>query len=124
MADLAYEYALQRSNDSARAEASRQEVLNPPVVIYVYCVPGPNEEATQENYAAVYCAAHNIALAGVAEGLAVTFETGGRTRHPKLKETLGAEEDWIKTQMLSIGYPAQSPISSRTPVSQFVRWFS
>ena len=30
-----------------------------------------------------------VALAGVAEGLAVTWETGGPTRHPELARTLG-----------------------------------
>jgi nitroreductase len=87
-------------------------------------VPGHNEEVTQENYAAVCCAAHNISLAGTAEGLAVTWETGGPTRHTKLKETLGAEEDWTLAVMLSIGVPAETPNSPRTPASNFVRWFS
>src|SRR5919106_4730986 len=93
-ADLAYQFAVQRNNDPIRAERARQAVLGPPVVIYVYCVPGPNEEVTRENYAAVCCAVQNISLAGVAEGLSVTWETGGPTRHPSLKETLAAEPDW------------------------------
>ena len=90
--------------------------------IFVFCVPGPNEEVTQENYAAVCCAAHNISLAGVAEGLAVTWETGGPTRHPKLKETLGAAEDWTMPVMLSIGVAAEKPDSRRTRPSEFARW--
>ena len=67
-------------------------------------------------------AAHNIALAGVAEGLAVTWETGGPTRHPELARTLGAEDDWELATMLSIGYPDEDPPSQRTPVSNYVRW--
>jgi nitroreductase len=122
VAELAYQYALQRSNNPARAEAARQVVLDPPLVIYAYCVPGPNEEVTRENYAAVCCAAHNVSLAGVAEGLAVTWETGGITRHPKLQETLGAEPDWTLAVMLSVGVPAETPDSRRTPVSSFVTW--
>ncbi|CAI8017471.1 Putative NAD(P)H nitroreductase YfhC [Geodia barretti] len=73
-------------------------------------------------YASVCCAAHNIALAGVAEGLAVTWETGGPTRHPDLARTLGAEEDWELATMLSIGYPTEDPPSKRTPLSNFVQW--
>ena len=119
-ADLAYQVSMERNSNPTRAEASRQAVLDPPIVIYVYSVPGANEEVTQENYAAVCCAAHNISLAGVAEGLAVTWETGGATRHPDLKKTLGAEEDWKMAVMLSIGVPAESPESSRTPVDRFV----
>jgi nitroreductase len=121
-ADLAYEFALQRNNDPVRAERARQTVLEPPVLVYVYCVPGPHEEVSRENYAAVCCAVQNFSLAGVAEGLAVTWETGGPTRHPSLKETLGAEPDWIMVTMLSIGVPAETPSSRRTPVKEFVRW--
>ena len=75
-----------------------------------------------ENYASVCCAAHNISLAGVAEGLAVTWETGRATRHPNLRVTLGAEEDWTLATLLSVGIPAESPASFRTPVPNFVYW--
>jgi nitroreductase len=123
-ADLAYDFALENTNVPGRALAARQKVLDPPVVIYVYCVPGPSEETTRENYAAVCCAAQNISLAGVAEGLAVAWETGGPVRHPDLKEALGAEPDWAMVAMLPIGAPAENLTSRRTPVSNFVRWFS
>lgn len=122
LGDQAYELSMERRGDPNRAEATRKSIVDVPVLIYVYCVPGPNDEVTQENYAAVCCAAHNISLAGVAEGLAVTWETGGATRHPKLKTTLGAEEDWALATMLSVGVPANSPASLRTPVTNFVRW--
>lgn len=122
LGNQAYEVSMDRRGDNDRAEATRKSILDPPVLIYVYCVPGANEEVTQENYAAVCCAAHNISLAGVAEGLAVTWETGGATRHPKLQETLGAEEDWTLSTMLSVGVPAESPASLRTPASRFVHW--
>ncbi len=123
VADLAYEFVLQQRNNPTRAQAGREKVLAPPILMYVYSVPGPDEEVTQENYAAVCCAAHNISLAGVAEGLAVTWETGGVTRPPELKETLGAEEDWKLVVMLSIGFPAERPNPKRTPVSNVSRWF-
>ena len=122
LGDQAYEVSMERRGDTNRAEATRKSILDAPLLIYVYCVPGPNDETTQENYASVCCAAHNISLAGVAEGLAVTWETGGATRHPKLKETLGAEEDWTLATMLSVGVPAESPASLRTPVTNFVHW--
>ena len=122
LGDQAYEVSMERRGDTKRADASRKSILDAPVLIYVYCVPGPNDEVTQENYASVCCATQNISLAGVAEGLAVTWETGGATRHPKLKETLGAEEDWVLATMLSVGIPAESPASFRTPVNNFVQW--
>ena len=85
-AELAAEFQLERSGDQRRADAARQKVLEPPIVIYVYTMPGPDDETTKENYASVCIAAHNISLAGAAEGLAVTWETGGATRHPGLGE--------------------------------------
>ena len=124
VAELAYDFVLEHTNLPGRALAARHKVLEPPIVIYVYCAPGPSEEATRENYAAVCCAAQNISLAGVAEGLAVTWETGGPTRHPDLMATLGAEPDWTLVTMLNIGVPAENLTSRRTPVSNFIRWFS
>ena len=122
VAGLASDFAMQRSGNAQRAEATRESLLKTPVLIYMYSTPGRDEEGTKENYAAVCCAAHNIALAGVAEGLAVTWETGGPTRHPELGMALGAEDDWTLATMLSIGYPAEAPDSQRTPVANFVRW--
>ena len=122
VAGMAHDFALQRSGNAQRAGATRDSLLRTPVVIYMYSTPGRDEEGTRENYASVCCAAQNIALAGVAEGLAVTWETGGPTRHPDLAKTLGAEDDWELATMLSIGYPAEDPASLRTPVSNFVQW--
>jgi nitroreductase len=124
VADLAYEYQMGRFNSANRAEATRLAVLDPPIVIYAYSVPAASEELTKENYASVVCAAQNISLAGFAEGLAVTWETGGATRHPKLKEVLGAEEEWSLATMLSIGFPGEFIVSKRSPIGQFVKWLS
>jgi nitroreductase len=122
-ARLAYEFSVQGFDNTARAEAAREMVLDPPFVVFVYCVPGPNEDVTRENYAAVCCAVQNMALAGVAEGLAVTWETGRVTRPPELRGLLGAEEDWGMAGMLSIGFPDEALEVARTPVTQFVTWF-
>ena len=122
VAGLAHDFAMQPSGNAQRAEATRHSLLNTPVLVYMYSTPGRDEEGTRENYASVCCAAQNIALAGVAEGLAVTWETGGPTRHPDLARTLGAEDDWTLAIMLSIGYSDEAPNSQRTPVSNFVRW--
>ncbi len=122
IAGMAHDFALQRSGNAQRAEATRDSLLGTPVVIFMYSTPGRDDEGTRENYASVCCAAHNIALSGVAEGLAVTWETGGPTRHPDLGRALGAEDDWTLATMLSVGYPAESPSSERTPVDTFVQW--
>ena len=122
-AELAADFQMQRTGDQRRADAARQKVLEPPVVIYVYTVPGPDDETTKENYASVCIASHNISLAGTAEGMAVTWETGGATRHPGLKELLGADESWEMATMLLIGHPGEHPVSRRSPASGVVSWF-
>lgn len=122
-AKLAAEFQLERTGDRGRADAARRKVLEPPVVMYVYTVPGPDAETTKENYASVCIAAHNISLAGAAEGLAVTWETGGATRHPGLKDLLGADESWEMATMLLIGHPGEHPVSRRSPASALARWF-
>lgn len=121
-AQLAHDAALERGGDTRRAEAAREKILVPPCVIYVYCIPGPDEDTTRENYAAVCCAIQNMALAGAAEGLAVTWETGGAVRHPDLKAILGADESWELTTALLIGYAGERPPARRTAVSNFVTW--
>ena len=121
-ADLARDFRMQVQGNQQRADATRQSMMDTPVIMYLYYTPGRDEEGTKENYASVCCAAQNMGLAGVAEGLAVTWETGGPTRHPDLGKTLGAEDDWILATMLSIGYPDEDPPSTRTPVSNFVHW--
>ena len=121
--ELAAEFQLERTGDQRRADAARQKVQDPPVVIYVYTVPGADDETTKGNYASVCIAAHNISLAGAAEELAVTWETGGVTRHPGLAKLLGADESWQMTGMLLVGLPGEHPVSRRSPGSGFVRWF-
>jgi len=82
LGDMAFEASMDRNNNPDRAEKTRQAQLDPPILIYVYTVPGTNESATTENYASVCCAVQNISLTGVAEGLAVTWETGGHRSPP------------------------------------------
>src|SRR5919106_3547072 len=66
VAQLAHDFVMDHRNSPDRALAARHKVLDPPMVVYVYSVPGPNEEVTRENYAAVCCAVQNILLAGAA----------------------------------------------------------
>ena len=62
------------------------------------------------------------ALAGVAEGLSVTLETGRVTRVPGLAGLFGAGDDWDMVAMVAIGYPDEESVSSRTPVEHFATW--
>ena len=119
LGDMGFEASMECNNNPDRAEKTRQAQLDPPILIYVYTVPGTNESATTENYASVCCAVQNISLTGVAEGLAVTWETGGITGHPRLSETLGADAEWSLVGLLSVGIPAGPLESRRTSAENF-----
>ena len=121
-AQLAYDYSIGGDGNRGRAEAARQKVLDPPVLVYVYSTPGDREEVTRENYASVCCAVQNISLAAVAEGLTATWETGRTTRSPKLCEVLGAREEWEMVGALSIGVPDEALNPARTPISEYATW--
>ena len=122
LSQLVYDEMLKEMGETERAEAYRAKVLDPPAIAYVYNVRGRDDFGTRENYAAVVMGIQNMALAGVAEGLAVTLETGRVTRVPGLAALLGAQADWDMVGMLSIGYPDEESIASRTPMAGFVRW--
>lgn len=106
----------------ASADANKSRVLNAPAMVYAYSLPGPNEETTQENYASVCCAVHNMALAAVAEGLVLDWSTGGISKLPGLSEMLGANEDWAMVGALFIGQPASTPTSRRSAAPSIVSW--
>ena len=106
-AEAAYEYSLEDGN-RGRAEAARQKVLEPPILVYAYSKPGDNEGVTRENYASVCCAVQNMSLAAVAEGLTVTWETGRTTRSPQLGKILGAEKTWQMVGPSQSAYPMRS----------------
>lgn len=106
------------------ADANRSRVLDAPAMMYAYSVPGPNEETTQENYASVCCAVHNMALAAVAEGLVLDWSTGGISKLPGLAQLLGADEDWAMVGALFIGEPVNVPTSRRDAAPSIVSWLS
>ena len=104
------------------ADASRDRVLNAPAMVYVYSLPGDNEEVTQENYATSCCAVHNMALAAFAEGLYMDWSTGGLTKLPRLAQTLGAGEDWTMVGVVFAGKSTAIPSTERMPHSEVVNW--
>ena len=88
VSDLAWETAYQKvvnpnpEQKRRSGDASRNRVLSAPALVYVYSVPGPSEEVTQENYATACCAVQNMALSAVAEGLCLDWSTGRRDSAP------------------------------------------
>ncbi len=130
IADLAWQTAYDSvanpnpEQKKSSADANKSRVLNAPAMIYAYSVPGRDEETTQENYASVCCAVHNMALAAVAEGLVLDWSTGGISKLPGLAGILGADEDWEMVGALFIGEPATTPVSRRSGTPAIVSWLS
>ena len=130
IAEVVWEYAYDNvatPNENIKqhvADNNKNRILDAPALVYAYSVPGPNEETTHENYASVCCAIHNMALAGVAEGLILDWSTGGVTKSPKLAAALGAEEDWAMVGALFIGEAADEPVSERSEASSIVSWLA
>ncbi len=122
VAETIYQALVTEWNSERRAAPYKDKVLDPPIVIFSYYLDNEDWFVAKENYAAVIAAMQNINLAGFAEGLAVTWDTGRVTRVPEVDKILGAEENWKVLAMLSVGYPGEESQSSRTPVTQFTRW--
>jgi nitroreductase len=122
VAETIYQSLVKEWDSERRAAPYKDKVLDPPIVIYSYYVDNEDWFVAKENYAAVIAAMQNISLAGAAEGLAVTWDTGRVTRVPEIDQLMGAEENWKVLAMLSVGYPAEESQSSRTPANEFTRW--
>jgi nitroreductase len=122
VADAVFKGLMGEWDNERRATPYREKLLDAPALIYVYHLANDDWFVEKENYAAVVAAMQNISLAGFAEGLAVTWDTGWVTRIPAVDQVLGAESDWKVMTTLSIGYPDEESQSSRTPVSTFATW--
>jgi len=122
LGDLVYEEMLKETGDAERASGYKSKILDPPVIIYVYNLKGDNDFVTRENYASVMMGIQNMSLAGFAEGLAVTLETGKVTRVQGLNALFGASDDLEMVAMLEIGYPDEEPITNRLPVENLTDW--
>jgi nitroreductase len=108
--------------DAKRAAPYGAKVTEPPYIVFAYYVGAPDAFVDKENYAALMLAIQNMALAGHAEGLSVTIDTGRTTRVPAVDGLLGAEEGWTIAAMLAVGVPDEESRSARTPVAEFVTW--
>ncbi len=119
-----YEYVTNPTPERKRqsAEAAKQEVLDAPVMIYAFSVPGPDEEVTTENYAATCCAVQNLQLAAHAHGLAVGWSTGKPAKPAAIPAALGADPAWRLVGALFCGYPAVEMKQERKPAAEVVRW--
>ena len=122
VAEITHEFSLGRGDTPQRAAIVTSKVTDPACLVFAYSVPGRHDEETQENYASTVCACYIMSLVGQAEGLTVTWETGGPTRPDKLAETLGADPGWKLVSLLCIGAPDESAGSNRTPASEFTSW--
>lgn len=126
IADLTFDWVKQNTPNQRQAEISaesaRKELLEAPALVYVYSVGGGSSEIDEENYSATSCAVQNLMLAAHAAGLGVGWSTGKPTRHPRLSETLGADDGSKIVGCLYIGYPSETPISRRQSITNVAIW--
>ncbi len=104
------------------AEAIREEVLNFPVMMYVFSAPGDDEEVTRENFAATCCAAQNMLLAAHALGLSVGWSTGRTCQTGGVFDVIGADLEWQIVGSFSIGYSSAARPATRAPVKEVTSW--
>ena len=122
--DWTYEN-VKNPNPKRRVESAKQvrdEVLAIPAMVYIYSVPGDDDEVTQENYAAACCAAQNMQLAAHALGLAVGWSTGRTCKCEDVHRAIGADPEWQVVGAFSIGYAASPQSAERAPVSDVATW--
>ncbi len=124
VADLVYEWTwenVKNPNPTRREQSSaaaREEVLGTPLLMMVYSVPGPNEEVTQENYAATCCGMQNLMLVAHALGLSVGWSTGRLCKSDKIHTAVGAEDDWQIVGAFYIGFPKIEQSAERMGVDE------
>lgn len=124
--DWTYRY-VKNPNPERRVQSAsqiRDEVLRIPVMMYVYSVPGADDEVTEENYAATCCAVQNMLLAAHAYGLSVGWSTGRTCKCEEVHSAIGAEADWRVVGAFSIGYGASVDNGKRMPIEEVTRWMS
>jgi len=117
-----YNSAFKMGNDADRAKNATRKVVGPPVVVFVYSVPGMTDKMTLENYGAVCAAVQNIQLAAYAEGMAIGWESGGIVKSEGIVEALGADPEWTCVGFLGIGFPAEKHVGKRITPDAMVRW--
>ena len=122
--DWTYEN-VKNPNPTRRANSAaeiRDEVLRVPAMVYIYSIPGRDEEMTQENYAAACCAAQNMQLAAYALGLAVGWSTGRTCKCEGVHLAIGADPSWQIVGAFSIGYPCDEQSAERAPLTSVASW--
>ena len=68
----------------------------------------PTEQSSLNYFASAWCAVENMLLAATAEGLGTVFHIPVADEVEKIKEIVGAPEDYEFTCLLTMGYPAEN----------------
>ena len=106
----------------ASALSAKQEIIDVPLFIYVYSIPGETDDITKENYGATCCAIQNLQLASFSMGIGVGWSTGKPCLCPEVKNALGITENWEIIGALYIGYTNIKLTASRIPVNNVTKW--
>jgi nitroreductase len=97
--------------------------LSKPTMVVVSCLQQGDEERRREDFAATCCAVQNVLLAAWAEGIGMQWSTNPLIRDPLTHELLDIDPE--QEQILGFlyaGYPAETPIQKRRPLSDVLKW--
>lgn len=73
----------------------------------------PVEQSSLNYFASAWCALENMLLAATAEGLGTVFHISVADEAEKIKEIVGAPEDYEFICLLTMGYPAENAFLPR-----------
>ena len=76
----------------------------------------PVEQSSLNYFASAWCALENMLLAATAEGLGTVFHIPVSDEAEKIKEIVGAPEEYEFTCLLTMGYPAENAFLSKQKV--------
>jgi nitroreductase len=106
---------------AAAGRKKRERWLSMPGWLVVTARLADDPVVSRENYAACCCAVQNMQLYLWSEGIGMKWGTGPVTRHPNFFDVLGI--DAAAEQIVGMfwyGYPAEVPVTQRTPVDEIL----
>jgi len=122
IADLNAAIVAQNQGEKA-AQIKRKRWEEMPGWLVVSCMRSSEEIRSREDYAAVCCAIHNIAIYLWDQGLGMKWTTGAVTRDRQFFDIVGIDHaaEYV-VGLFWYGYPATIPVQHRRPVGEVLTY--
>ena len=114
------------TSPAAQAAAAKifTDTAATPVIIVVTTRVSADPALTEDDFAATMCAAQNMLLAALDEGVGTYLRTGGLIHDARLRAFLNLPEDRRVAAIIYAGYPAVVPERRRAPWTEKAVWLS